>query len=121
VTTTIGQGGAAVLVDRLRAPREANFGFDARRRGNFSRRRMENAWLSAVASELERETAVSLAVTRDEIDELLRLAAFAAHESGVKLNAPLLCFMVGRAAEASGRSIAELAATARGVSFETTR
>lgn len=65
-------------------------------------------WLAAVADELERETGTQLRLSRDEIDELLRVAAFAARESGAKLNAPLLCYLIGRAAAGSGRSVAEL-------------
>jgi hypothetical protein len=74
---------------------------------------VENAWLAAVRSELEGATGADLALTRDEIDDLLRLASFAAHESGAKLNAPLLCYLVGRACEASGQTVAELADAAR--------
>jgi hypothetical protein len=75
---------------------------------------VSDAWLAAVREELERETGVELALSRTEIDELLRVAAFAAHESGVKLNAPLLCYLVGRAAAATGRPVEELAAAIRG-------
>lgn len=74
---------------------------------------MTNAWLGAVAADLERETGTSLELTAREADRLLELAAFAAHESGAKLNAPLLCYLVGRAAAASGRSVEELALVAR--------
>jgi hypothetical protein len=31
------------------------------------------------------------------VDTLLRIAAIAAHESGERINAPLLCYLVGRA------------------------
>jgi hypothetical protein len=74
---------------------------------------MENAWLAAVRTALEQATDADLALTRDEVDELLRLASFAARESGAKLNAPLLCYLVGRAREASGAPVAELAEAAR--------
>ena len=74
---------------------------------------MTNAWLGVVAGDLERETGASLQLTGEEIDELLELAAFAAHESGAKLNAPLLCYLIGRAAAASGRSVEELALVVR--------
>jgi hypothetical protein len=74
---------------------------------------VENEWLAAVKTELERATGTELGLTRDEIDELLRLASFAAHESGAKLNAPLLCYLVGRAREASALTVAELAEGAR--------
>jgi Domain of unknown function (DUF6457) len=74
---------------------------------------VSNAWLAAVTDELERETRSGLRLTPDEIDTLLRLASFAAHESGSKLNAPLLCYLIGRASESSGRSVDELASIAR--------
>ena len=38
-----------------------------------------------------------LDLTADEIDAVLDLAAVAAHESGARTNAPLLCYLVGRA------------------------
>ena len=44
--------------------------------------------------------------------ELLDLARIAAHESGERTNAPLLCYLLGLAA-ARGTSLAELAGTVR--------
>ncbi len=44
---------------------------------------------------------------------LLDLARIAAHESGQRTNAPLLCYLVGLAAGRSGRSIDELADAVR--------
>ncbi|HEY2935493.1 MAG TPA: DUF6457 domain-containing protein [Gaiellaceae bacterium] len=44
--------------------------------------------------------------------ELLDLARIAAHESGERTNAPLLCYLLGLAA-ARGTSLAELARTVR--------
>ena len=38
-----------------------------------------------------------LDLTDDEVDAVLDLAAVAAHESGARTNAPLLCYLVGRA------------------------
>ena len=38
-----------------------------------------------------------LDLTDDEVDVVLDLAAVAAHESGARTNAPLLCYLVGRA------------------------
>jgi hypothetical protein len=40
--------------------------------------------------------ASELNLTHDEIVALLDLAALAAHESGDRRNAPLLCYLVGR-------------------------
>lgn len=36
-------------------------------------------------------------LTPAEAKELLDLAGFAAHETGVRTNAPLLCYLLGRA------------------------
>ena len=66
---------------------------------------MESPWLAAVRAELERVSGIELALTRDEIDELLRLASSAAHESGAKLNAPLVCYLLGVAAGKSGAAL----------------
>ena len=74
-----------------------------------------NSWLSeradalAAAGDVERGT---LELTEEEIDELLDLARIAAHESGDRRNAPLLCYLVG-AARSSGKSVAELAEAVR--------
>ena len=38
----------------------------------------------------------SVELTSDETRTLLDLAAHAAHESGQRTNAPLLCYLVGR-------------------------
>ena len=49
----------------------------------------------------------SLDLSQGEIDELLELASIAAHDSGERINAPLLCYLVGLA---RGRRGAELSA-----------
>ena len=49
----------------------------------------------------------SLDLSQGEIDELLELARIAAHDSGERINAPLLCYLVGLA---RGRGGAELSA-----------
>ena len=51
-----------------------------------------NEWLAARADTLGVD-----GLTSDEISLLLRLAGDAAHESGQRTNAPLLCYLVGRA------------------------
>ena len=51
-----------------------------------------NAWLQARAEALGVD-----ALTPEEVAQLLDLAAHAAHESGARTNAPLLCYLVGRA------------------------
>jgi len=51
-----------------------------------------NAWLEQRATALDVD-----APTADEIALLLNLAGDAAHESGARTNAPLLCYLVGLA------------------------
>ena len=51
-----------------------------------------NEWLAARADALGVEEP-----TAEEISLLLNLAGDAAHESGQRTNAPLLCYLVGRA------------------------
>jgi len=45
--------------------------------------------------------------------EVLDLARIAAHESGERTNAPLLCYLLGLAAARGDASLAELARTVR--------
>jgi Domain of unknown function (DUF6457) len=47
-------------------------------------------------------------LTRVEVEELLELARIAAHESGERTNAPLLCYLVGLAHGRHGGDLAEL-------------
>ncbi len=59
-----------------------------------------HAWLRAAADTLSRETGVSrhdLELTSRDVETLLDAAGFAAHESGARTNAPLLCYLLGRA------------------------
>ena len=51
-----------------------------------------NEWLQARVEALGVD-----APEPEEIAQLLDLAAHAAHESGARTNAPLLCYLVGRA------------------------
>jgi hypothetical protein len=53
-------------------------------------------------------------LTPDEISLLLDLAGDAAHESGARTNAPLLCYLLGRAQ--GTRSLAEVADVVRSTS-----
>jgi len=64
----------------------------------------------ASAAGLESRT---LELNAAEVDELLDLARIAAHESGERTNAPLLCYLVGVAAAAGGKSVDELAEAVR--------
>jgi hypothetical protein len=61
-----------------------------------------NQWLTDRANALGVE-----GLTPDEVSTLLELAGHAAHESGARTNAPLLCYLLGRAQ--GQRSLAELA------------
>jgi hypothetical protein len=77
-----------------------------------------NQWLSrradalADAADVERTL---LELDPKEIDLLLDLAGFAAHESGARTNAPLLCYLLGRA-QAGGKSLDELGDAVRSTS-----
>jgi hypothetical protein len=57
-------------------------------------------WLSrardAIAAAAETEP-TALDLSQDDADTLLDLARIAAHASGERTNAPLLCYLVGRA------------------------
>jgi hypothetical protein len=55
-------------------------------------------WLGEARDRLAAESgedAARLDLSQEEIDELLELARIAAHESGERTNAPLLCYLVG--------------------------
>jgi hypothetical protein len=57
-------------------------------------------WLSARADALAAAAGVErerLELSRDDVKTVLDLAAFAAHESGQRTNAPLLCYLAGLA------------------------
>ncbi len=59
-----------------------------------------NEWLSQRADALAAEAGVPrdvLELSPGEIERLLELAGFAAHSSGTRTNAPLLCYLVGLA------------------------
>jgi hypothetical protein len=57
-----------------------------------------NEWLSARADALAAEAGVPrerLELSPQDIERLLDLAGHAAHDSGARTNAPLLCYLVG--------------------------
>ena len=59
-----------------------------------------NDWLTRRAEALADATWIdraALELTPEEIGQLLDLAGLAAHESGARTNAPLLCYLLGRA------------------------
>jgi Domain of unknown function (DUF6457) len=71
-------------------------------------------WLTQAQEVLSRTSGVPAG--RLELDEeaaatLLELARVAAHESGERTNAPLLCYLIGRAQD--GASLDELADAVR--------
>jgi Domain of unknown function (DUF6457) len=54
------------------------------------------------------EDASGYDLSQDEVDDLLELARVAAHESGERTNAPLLCYLVGLARGRTGSELADL-------------
>jgi Domain of unknown function (DUF6457) len=71
-------------------------------------------WLTRAREVLETEGDVSpgtLQLSDDDVSRLLDLARIAAHASGERTNAPLLCYLVGRAQ--GKRSLDELAEALR--------
>jgi hypothetical protein len=74
-----------------------------------------NDWLADRADELSAAGGVErgqLELADEDVDALLDLARVAAHESGDRRNAPLLCYLVG-AARARGASVRDLAEAVR--------
>ena len=47
-------------------------------------------------------------LSQQEVDDLLELARVAAHESGERINAPLVCYLVGVARERHGTELGDL-------------
>lgn len=71
-------------------------------------------WLTKARDGLAAEAGIApeqLPLSDAEADTLLDLARIAAHTSGDRRNAPLLCYLVGRAQD--GRDIDALAAAIR--------
>jgi hypothetical protein len=57
-------------------------------------------WISDLSGQIARASGIdpsALALTEANADTLLRLAGLAAHKSGERTNAPLLCHVLGRA------------------------
>ncbi len=74
-----------------------------------------DAWLTSARDELAEESGVdaaSLDLDDAETTALLELARIAAHDSGERTNAPLLCYLVGRAVQ-SGADLDALADAVR--------
>lgn len=77
-----------------------------------------NEWLSQRADSLADTSGVdraALELSDDDVDRLLELAGHAAHDSGARTNAPLLCYLVG-VARSGGATIRELDETVRSTS-----
>ena len=73
-----------------------------------------DAWLTDARDALASAAGVEssrLELGDDDVATLLDLARIAAHESGERINAPLLCYLVGRAQ--GSKSLDELAAAIR--------
>jgi len=73
-------------------------------------------WISEMTTRIADATGVApaaLAIDPDDADTLLRLAGIAAHESGERTNAPLLCHVLGRAV-AMGAALDDLANVVEG-------
>jgi hypothetical protein len=69
------------------------------------------SWISDMTTRIAQSTRIderALAIDADGAEELLRLAGVAAHTSGDRTNAPLLCHVLGRAV-ALGTPLAALA------------
>jgi hypothetical protein len=70
-----------------------------------------DGWLSVARERLAEATgeeASELELSRSDSDELLELARVAAHESGERINAPLLCYLVGLAHGRRGGELADI-------------
>ena len=77
-----------------------------------------NEWLSQRADALARVTGVdrsALELSDEDAEHLLDLAAHAAHDSDVRTNAPLLCYLVG-VARTAGTPLDQLGETVRSTS-----
>ncbi len=70
-----------------------------------------DGWLEEARAKLAAEVgdeASRYDLSRSQIEELLELARIAAHESGERTNAPLLCYLVGLAHGRHGGDLGEL-------------
>ncbi len=68
-------------------------------------------WLIAASERLAAESGgepSDYVLSQQEIDDLLELARVASHESGERINAPLVCYLVGLARPRSGRELGDL-------------
>jgi hypothetical protein len=78
-----------------------------------------DAWLSSARDAVAAAAGVpagELELTSDDTRVLLDLARVAAHESGQRTNAPLLCYLVGLAAAKSDAELNKIAVAAKAAS-----
>lgn len=76
-----------------------------------------DAWLEDARAKLAAEVGEEPSrydLTQEEVDDLLELARIAAHESGERVNAPLLCYLVGLAHGRHGGALGDLVDAAVG-------
>lgn len=69
-----------------------------------------NEWLSVRADALAAEAGVAralLELSPADAERILELAGYAAHDSGARTNAPLLCYLVG-VSHGAGKNLEEL-------------
>jgi Domain of unknown function (DUF6457) len=77
-----------------------------------------DAWLTTARDELATLAEIpktELVLDADDEQTILELARIAAHESGERINAPLLCYLAGRAAERGSVAPERLLAAVRRV------
>jgi hypothetical protein len=76
-----------------------------------------DAWLQQAAKRLARRAHIAadqLQISDEEIESLLEDAGHAPHESGSRTNAPLYCYLLGKASSLSGIDVARLQGSSRG-------
>ena len=77
-----------------------------------------NEWMAQRADALARTSGVdrdAFELSDEDIDRVLDIAAYAAHDSDARTNAPLLCYLIG-VARAGGASLEQLDETVRSTS-----
>jgi Domain of unknown function (DUF6457) len=70
-----------------------------------------DGWLSAARDRLAQasgEDPAGLDLRQADVDEILELARVAAHESGERTNAPLVCYLVGLARGRRGGDLSDI-------------
>jgi hypothetical protein len=78
-----------------------------------------DAWLREARDRLAAEVGADPSeyeLSASEVDELLELARIAAHSSGERINAPLVCYLVGVARGRRGGELGDLVDAAVGTS-----